>query len=146
MEGIIYKTIRKQISISNREIQEIGSSVFTYLKKRDKSISIHLIGDCKMKTLNTNFRGKESTTDVLSFAIQEGEHFFDSEDVGDIFISIQQIKKQAKEFHISFKEEFVRMLVHGILHVNGYDHETKKEAKEMFHLQEEIIKNLINII
>ncbi|MFH0857791.1 MAG: rRNA maturation RNase YbeY [Candidatus Magasanikbacteria bacterium] len=143
MECLIYKTVRCTISISEKKIQAIVSSVLRMTREKPKSVSIHLIGDTKMKQLNSQFRRKNSTTDVLSFAIQEGEHFFDSDELGEIFISIPRIKKQAKQNKISFQEEFMRMLIHGMLHLLGYDHAKPKAAKKMFLLQEKILKENI---
>jgi len=143
MECLLYKTIRSNIHISEKKIQAIVSSVLRITREKPKSVSIHLIGDTKMKQLNNQFRKKNSTTDVLSFAIQEGEHFFDSDELGEIFISIPRIKRQAKQNRIPFPEEFQRMLIHGMLHLLGYDHTKPKEAKKMFLLQEKILKENI---
>jgi probable rRNA maturation factor len=79
---------------------------------------------------------------VLAFAMQEGKKM-DSEDLGDIFISVAQVQRQAKRQKISFPEEFARVLIHGVLHLNGYDHATKKEENIMFPLQEKIVKQMV---
>jgi probable rRNA maturation factor len=62
--------------------------------------------------------------------------------LGQIFIAYPQIKRQAKQYKISEKEEFVRMLVHGLLHLVGYDHNTIKDEKKMLNLQEKIVNNI----
>lgn len=116
--------------------------ILTTLKKKNAILSIHFVGDKKMTELNKKYRGKNKTTDVLSFALQEGELFGDKNDLGDIFICIAQVKRQAKEYKISFEEEFYRMTIHGILHVLGYDHMEENDAKKMFSRQEKLLQNV----
>ncbi len=105
-------------------------------------MSLHIIGDKKMTQLNFHHRGKKKTTDVLSFATHEGEGLL-SDDWGDVFISLPQVKKQAKEYQIPWQEEFYRMLIHGILHLFGYDHMEEKDAKKMFKLQEKFLSEIL---
>jgi probable rRNA maturation factor len=103
-------------------------------------VSVHLIGDTRMKRLNTIHRGKEKTTDVLSFSTLEGAPLpGEYTEVGDIFISVPQIIRQSKKYKVSIKEEMTRMLVHGVLHLVGYDHVEQKDAKRMFGIQEEMV-------
>lgn len=139
MECLIFSSISKPI-ISNKKIQEVVSSTLVRVK-RSGDISVHLIGDYKMKRLNAVHRGKDKTTDVLSFSALEGDQVYGAEsEVGDIFISVPQILRQAKQYKVSPKEEMIRMLVHGVLHLLGYDHVKEKDATHMFALQEEMVK------
>lgn len=138
----IYKTVQRP-GISDKRIHTIIANVISKVGKKGQCISIHLIGDYKMRNLNRVYRGKDRTTDVLSFSAQEGEMIFDEHDLGDLFISIPQIRRQAKRFDISFAEECTRMLVHGTLHLLGYDHIKKADAKVMFALQEMIVEELV---
>jgi probable rRNA maturation factor len=113
------------------------------LKKTNASVSLHIIGDKKMTDLNFQYRGKKKPTDVLSFAVQEGHGGVASDDWGDIFICLPQVKRQAKEHNISWKEEFYRMTIHGTLHLFGYDHMEEKDAKKMFRLQEKFLSQIV---
>lgn len=128
-----------RVGISQKAINQMVSSVLLGIKHSDASMSVHLIGDTRMRTLNRRFRGKDKTTDVLSFSTNEGAEPFLGEDWGDVFVSIPQIRRQAKQFSVPFREEFYRMLVHGTLHLFGYDHEQDEEAKKMFRLQEKFV-------
>jgi len=93
--------------------------------------------------MNFQYRGKDRTTDVLSFGLYEGESSrAQGNELGDIFICVPQIIRQARRFSVSTKEEFIRMLVHGILHLLGYDHETSSDATRMFELQEKLLIQL----
>ena len=89
--------------------------------------SIAFISDRRMKELNRFFRGKESTTDVLSFPHEPDE--FDSTGetqnfLGDIVISVEQAQKQAEENGLTLENEIKQLILHGLLHLCGYDHET----------------------
>lgn len=146
IECFIYSSVQK-IGVSKRFIEDCIQQVCTRLGKKEVQCSIHLIGDTRMTTLNRIHRGKNKTTDVLSFPsidAHASSKFIapTSQEGGDIFISIAQIRRQAKDHHISFQEEFARMLVHGTLHIFGYDHEKKSEAAEMFSLQESLVNTV----
>lgn len=137
----IYQTVGS-VGISQKEIESIVKTVLNFLKKKNSEVSVHLIGDKKIKKINADYRAKDKVTDVLAFAMQEGKQM-DEKDLGDIFISIPQVKRQAKEQKILYREELVRILVHGVLHLNGFDHMNEKDKKEMFGLQEKMVKKLV---
>lgn len=126
--------------VSERAIQTTVAYVLTREKKPAGVVSVHTIGDQRMRTLNRLHRGLDKTTDVLSFSALEGDWTGNGDEVGDIFISVPQIVRQAKVWEVTPKEEFVRMLVHGLLHALGYDHMTKAEAAIMFPKQEKYVK------
>ncbi len=89
-----------------------------------------------MRKLNGVWRGKDRVTDVLSFAFEEGPV------KGEIVLSYAQAVIQAKRMGHSTRDELFFLIVHGLLHLWGHDHETPKDAKKMFPLQERILKNL----
>lgn len=139
MECLIFSTIRKSAPVSRAHI--IASVAHTLKREQvDGTISVHIIGDTKMTELNRIYRGKNKTTDVLSFPAKEGAWGGKQEqDLGDIFISVAQIRRQAKVWEVTAAEEFTRMLVHGVLHILGYDHISNSEAKVMFGKQERYV-------
>ncbi|MFB6182121.1 MAG: rRNA maturation RNase YbeY [Candidatus Magasanikbacteria bacterium] len=135
-------TETKNTIFTKEEIREFIDKIMQELEQ-EGLVSVHRIKDEQMKKLNSEYRDKDETTDVLSFAMNEGlEVKQKQKDLGDIFISIPQIKKQAQQRDINEKEELKRMLVHGVLHLLGYDHKEEEEAKKMFSQQEELIKKL----
>ncbi len=127
-----YQTVATTL-LSVKKIEQVVGATQKAVKRVSADVSVHMIGDRRMTTMNTLYRGKAYPTDVLSFPTE------DASDIGDIFICVPQIIRQAKQFRISPREECVRMLVHGVLHLLGYDHQTKDEADEMFRLQEAIV-------
>ncbi len=123
------------------------------LKKAGKGgvVQLTMLNDATIKKLNKEYRGKNKPTDVLSFSYIEenaqmnadGSPFaFPQQDlIGEIAISIETARNQAKEHGKTLKEELQFLFVHGLFHVFGYDHEEENERKEMFDLQDEVIGN-----
>ena len=97
-------------------------------------IGLVLTSDTKIRKLNREYRGKDKATDVLSFSMIEGEPTSIKHTLlGDVVISVDTMKRQAKKYDVYAYQEFLRLLIHGILHLFGYDHEnvSKKEAIQM---------------
>ncbi|MDR0832046.1 MAG: rRNA maturation RNase YbeY [Bacillales bacterium] len=108
----------------------------------DYEVSLTLISDETMQEYNLKYRNIDRTTDVLSFAFLE-KGLID-EMLGDIYISFPKAKAQSKEYGHSLERELAFLLIHGILHLLGYDHLKKKDEKIMFDLQKEIIKEVLS--
>lgn len=113
-------------------------------------LDISIVDNETIHQLNREYRGIDRPTDVLSFALEEQsdqdefpEIFQQSSlfitHLGDIIISYPKIEEQAEAYGHSFDRELGFLAVHGFLHLNGYDHQTESEAKEMFALQEEVL-------
>jgi rRNA maturation RNase YbeY len=96
-------------------------------------ISILLTGDAEIHELNKNYRGKDRSTDVLSFPADLEPQRSVSPSLGDIVISLETAQRQAQKLKHSLEDEAVRLLIHGILHLLGYDHEnvSRQNAQEM---------------
>lgn len=99
-----------------------------------------------MKKLNHSFRGKESTTDVLTFSFVEGMNpFFAHENHGEIYISLPEAAKQAKNEKHSLCAELHVLAVHGVLHFMGYDHEkSKSAARKMQEHEKTLLAKLLS--
>jgi len=143
MECLVYQSVKKS-GIKKEKIKKGIFSLLFFLKKKG-DLSVHLVSEKKIKELNNTYRGRDSITDVLSFAAQEGDlgQIEKSEELGDIFICVEQVKRQAKECNVLYEEEFFRMLIHGVLHLLGYDHLNKVQADKMFKLQEQFLKKIL---
>ncbi|MCS7171587.1 MAG: rRNA maturation RNase YbeY [Aquificaceae bacterium] len=98
-------------------------------------ISLYLTDDHTIKRLNKTYRGKDKPTDVLSFLFNE--HVDRYRFLGEIVISVDTAERQAKEFGHSMQDEIKRLLVHGFVHLLGYDHELGKEEEKVFKEIEE---------
>jgi probable rRNA maturation factor len=104
--------------------------------KKDADVSIAFVSPAEMKKLNKTWRGKDGLTDVLSF----GDIKKDGD--GEIILSYEQAKRQAAQLRHSVRDEIVFLLVHGVLHLYGHDHEQLTDAKKMFGLQTKILIEL----
>ncbi len=105
-----------------------------------KTATIAFVSDRKMCQLNLEFRGKDLTTDVLSFPFEADEFEIDESFLGDIVISLEQAQRQALENHLTLEIEVKQLILHGILHLLGYDHET--DSGEMNKLELQLRKSL----
>ncbi len=97
-----------------------------------------------IRELNLRFRGKDEPTDVLSFSQREGDDsiipFEGMTAVGDIVISLEMIEETNSELHVEPEEELKRLLIHGILHLAGYDHSDNSPDQRMLVIQEELME------
>lgn len=115
-------------------------------------LNVTLCSSDKIKELNSDYRNKESETDVLSFPVQDNirngevDTFSPELELGDIFICKSVCQSQAEEFSIGFRDEFLHLAVHGFLHLCGYDHElSSEEEKLMERLEEKLIHNISSL-
>ncbi len=107
-------------------------------------VSVLLTDDPHMTQLNREYREIDAPTDVLAFAMQEGEdnNSLNTNILGDVVISLETAERQAKEETHSLEEEVAFLTVHGVLHLLGYDHQTHNEATAMFEKQDVILQRL----
>ena len=103
--------------------------------------SIIFVTPEEIQKLNSEYRKIDRVTDVISFALEDDEDkILDLRILGDIYICIDKMLEQAKEYCHSNKRELSFLTVHGLLHLLGYDHQTVEEEKEMFGLQDKILE------
>jgi rRNA maturation RNase YbeY len=103
-------------------------TILSLLNCQKKELSILLTDDKKIRKLNKQYRNKNMSTDVLSFSQSEGEeNGLEHNLLGDIVISITTAMRQSSEHNLSINEEIVLLLIHGILHLLGFDHERSDE-------------------
>ncbi len=130
--------------ITKKFVKEIADKILQELNLDNVELSISLVDNETIQNINREWRGKNRPTDVLSFPLDEDTPSgYQYRLLGDVIISLPYAKKQAEEIGLSYKEEILRLLTHGILHLLGYDHETSEEdAKIMFSLQDKIFSKL----
>lgn len=111
------------------------------LEDTELEFSVIIVDNKRIHEINKEYRGIDRPTDVISFALEDNEEIkFDNYRVlGDIYISIDKVREQAKEYGHSEKRELAFLTVHGFLHLLGYDHMRTEEEKIMFAKQEEIL-------
>lgn len=131
-----------------RNLVELGGKKIGHAPNTE--ISINFVSDATIRQINQKYRHKDRVTDVISFAIEDGEdpgllQYFKNQgiprDLGDLFIAPNYVFKQAQELDHSQERELGYTVVHGLLHLSGYDHIEETEAAKMMALQEEILKS-----
>ncbi len=113
---------------------------------KDFELTVLLVGDKKIRSLNKKYKNKDKITDVLAFSQKEGQELIlpetENNYLGDIFICYPQAKRQAKNYGQSLKREFSLLLIHGFLHLLGYGDEKKADYLKMKKLQDKIMNKI----
>lgn len=121
-----------------KTVQEIlDTCLCWYDKKGDFEIAVVLADDAFVQNLNKQYRGKDKPTNVLSFPASLGDG-----ELGDIILAFETIEREAAEQQKTFRNHATHLLVHGFLHLLGYDHIEEKEAEIMEKLEIKILKKL----
>lgn len=127
------KTDKPDSKINFKKVAKKISKALKKFFKSNNVVSVIVIDDNQIKELNKRYRLKDYVTDVLSFESGEDKY------LGDIFICLNKVYEQASAYKHSLEREYAFLLVHGLLHLLGFDHEKEEEEKKMFELQERIL-------
>jgi len=141
LAAAVFENVREKRPghLSHRHVQLIG---------RRGAVCVQLVSNEKIRKLNRQWRGKDYATDVLSFPLifeESGANFLpdlqgvDELELGEIVISVEKAHDQAVEYGHSFERELAFLFVHGLLHILGFDHETKEQEKDMFARQTAVL-------
>ena len=127
-------------------LRAVMLKLFAALECSDKELSILITDDREIQQLNCVYRSKDKATDVLSFSQQEGEPSHIQENMlGDVVVSLETAERQAAECDVDLQQEVIRLLLHGVLHLLGYDHEnvSDEQAEEMRALERKLLPELV---
>ncbi len=110
------------------------------------AVSVILVDDKEIQEINRSYRNIDRPTDVISFALADEQSEFDyfAEELGDIFINLDAVKRQAEDYGHSERREICFLFTHGLLHLNGFDHQNKKDEERMIHYQKVILDDLVS--
>ena len=128
-------------NINAKQWREFSERALRAIDSRKQTATVVFVSDAIIRKLNRQFRGKDQATDVLSFP-NEAEPF-EKEDqarLGEVLISVQRAATQAKQNGLTFSNEVQQLILHGLLHLCGYDHET--DDGEMNRLELKLRKKL----
>ncbi|MDP1770181.1 MAG: rRNA maturation RNase YbeY [Nitrospirota bacterium] len=132
----------RRVTFDQARLDRQARAILSDVGEASAELGILFVGDQRMRSLNRQYRGKDRTTDVLAFAMREAPHS-SSAVLGDVVIAVPTAVRQAKEGHRSLDEELTVLLVHGILHLCGYDHErSENEARRMQRRERMILRSL----
>ncbi len=122
-------------------VKRVVKSTLAFEKQKNRSVSIFLTNDREIRKINKRYLGHDRATDVISFWLEPGQLTEKERDyLGDLAVSVETAKRVAKQRTIPYKEELARYLVHGTLHLLGYD-DTRPRVKKIMHRRQEWILN-----
>jgi probable rRNA maturation factor len=133
------------VRFDQARLDRLARAILSDVGEASAELGILFVGDQRMRGLNRRYRGKDRTTDVLAFAMREAP---DSSAglLGDVVIAVPTAARQAKQGQRSLDEELTVLLIHGILHLCGYDHErSEKEARRMHRRERMILRSLARL-
>mgnify|MGYP000867278023 CR=1 FL=1 len=123
-------------------LRKLASRILQSIGEREALLSLEIVGDVRMRRLNRTFRHRDKTTDVLAFATREGPGP-PSSLLGDVVISLPQAIRQARRHQRGVDHEVVVLLIHGMLHLCGYDHErSETEARRMARRERAVLRGI----
>ncbi|MGB8656343.1 MAG: rRNA maturation RNase YbeY [Candidatus Zixiibacteriota bacterium] len=140
METISVENVHPTIKVKKRAIRLLIENILKS-EKVDSGLDVIFVGDRFMRKLNRTFTGRDQTTDVLSFGMSEnksGATIYPN--LGDVYISLDQAKRQASDYGAKLDEEIRLLVAHGLLHLLGYDHAGKKEERIMKKKEQTYLK------
>jgi len=140
----------RSVTIDQARLDRLARAILADVGEAAAELGILFVGDRRMKGLNRRYRGKDRTTDVLAFAMRKAFTLhalrLTPDMLGDVVISVPTAWRQAKEARRSLDEELAWLLVHGILHLCGYDHErSEKEARRMHRRERMILRSITRL-
>jgi probable rRNA maturation factor len=133
---------QKKYEISLKQIQQKAKAILNALDCPDAELSILIVDDPQIAVLNKQYLNRNGPTNVIAFPMRTGPFTnITPQLLGDVLISVETALREGKRVGISMEERFTQLLVHGILHLLGYDHETSdQDAIEMEKKSDEILK------
>jgi len=132
--------------ITSREfIDKVVRFACSNLNLSDEEIAIKIVSNEQIQELNKKYMGMNRETDVLSFNLNFQNPETGRDYLGDVVISGEKAEEQAREFGHSLEKEIATLIIHGILHLLGYDDQTLIDKKEMFTLQEKITQEFFTV-
>ena len=125
----------------NNKLNNVVTTILDQEKMSDCVINLRLLNDKEMKKLNMQFRQKDKTTNVLSFP-NDDISVKQTKNIGDIAISVEYVKAEAKKEGKTFDDHIIHMLAHGVYHILGYDHENNENAVIMENKEIQTLKKI----
>jgi len=139
---ILIENLQKKIPLNLLQIKKITKQILRYEGVKDSELSIVFVTSQRIRALNQKFLHRNHATDVLAFDMRDPGEAKDASLVGDIIISTDAAIQNAKTFKTSIEHELVLYVIHGILHILGYDDHTPKDVKKMRQREAGIIKKI----
>lgn len=142
MVFIKIKGAKKRLTFPISEYKEMVSRLLEILDEKESELSILLTTDSEIRKLNKKYFNKDKPTNVISFSFIEDGTKLPIRVLGDIIISVETAQKEAEALGKNLMEHLLYLTIHGLLHILGYDHKEKREAKLMEKRTEELLRTI----
>lgn len=127
-------------TIDIKDIETLLNNTVKFLSIEEAIFNVIIVNDEKIHEINREYRNVDRPTDVISFALEDDKTMTSEVRIlGDIYVSIDTARRQAYEYYNTEKEELRFLIIHGLLHLLGYDHMNESDEKEMMSLEEEVL-------
>lgn len=131
--------------VGQRLVQKLLAAIARAVPALQAGVSITVVGLARMRSINRRSRGLDRPTDVLSFAWSEGQSVPGAtRELGELYLCYPYLIRQARRWGVPVKEEFARSLIHGLLHLGGFNHQAARPAARMFRLQEQLVGRVLH--
>jgi len=141
MRVFIEKTAK--VKIDEQWLSRLAKRVLVAEETGNCDVTLVLVDNTYIRALNRRWLRRNAPTDVLAFSMTMGpDAAYNYGVLGDVYISLEKAREQAKEYGVSFEEEMARLVVHGVLHLVGYDHKKPTDARRMRSREEAFLRNL----
>lgn len=137
---IHYRNDVRRSGVDGRALIATAKKLLIAAGEPSSSLSLTLVNDSAIRELNRDHRGRDKATDVLSFSLVENGSASAERLLGDVVISLDTARRQASEYEASLQDELYRLLIHGLLHVLGHDHERAGERRTMVAAERRLAK------
>ncbi len=139
--GILIDDRQKKHKLSKTKLQKRAQAILNALGSPEGELSILVVDDSEIKTLNKDYLKRSGPTNVIAFPMKEGDFAdINPQLLGDVVISMETAGREALQSGITTEERFAQLLVHGILHLFGFDHETsEQDARKMEKKSNELL-------
>ncbi len=143
---VLLQNRQRAVAVNRAWLGRTAEAVLAAARAGTAELSLMLVSDRRMRSLNRRYRKKDRPTDVLAFPLREGRFSrFRGKLLGDVVISVSTAKRQAAALGHSLRDEVTRLLVHGVLHLLGYDHERSERDASVMARREKTILRAIRI-
>jgi probable rRNA maturation factor len=143
IEQIFVANAHPSLEVDPERIQTVAAEVLARENCVVGKVNVILATDTDLKNMNSQYLGRDRPTDVLAFAMGRDEHqAIQDQVVGEIYISLDRAQQQSLEYQVRFTREVERLVIHGLLHLCGYDHENDGDSHRMKTREEELLEQL----
>jgi probable rRNA maturation factor len=143
MVVIEVQNLQDHIPVGDLPMGEWATKALALLHIEDAELSVVVVDNDQIRDLNRTYLDRDKPTNVISFPQQEGDGPR-GEHLGDVVISVEKAAEEARDAGMDLRERMLQLLVHGICHLTGYDHErgTEEEAQEMEEAEERLVREI----